>query len=68
MTIQTERSRAQYLCIHRISSFEKGNDVGFRVQGSGLAPGAAHFVILSGEKRRMLANGLSETGELRRRI
>ena len=35
MTIQTERGRAQYLCIHRISSFEKGNDVGFRVQGSG---------------------------------
>ena len=34
MTIQTERGRAQYLCIHRISSFEKGNDVGFRVQGS----------------------------------
>ena len=29
---------------------------------------AAHFVILSGEKRRMLANGLSETGELSRRI
>ena len=30
--------------------------------------GAAHFVILSGEKRRMLKNGLSETGELSRRI
>ena len=28
--------------------------------------GTAHFVILSGEKRRMLANGLSETGELSR--
>ena len=28
--------------------------------------GAVHFVILSGEKRRMLANGLSETGELSR--
>ena len=30
--------------------------------------GAAHFVILSGEKSRMLENGLSETGELSRRI
>ena len=30
--------------------------------------GAAHFVILSGEKRRMLENGLSKTGELSRRI
>ncbi len=30
--------------------------------------GAAHFVILSGEKRRMLKNGLSEIGELSRRI
>ena len=28
----------------------------------------AHFVILSGEKCRMLKNGLSETGELSRRI
>ena len=28
----------------------------FKVQGCG----AAHFVILSGEKRRMLENGLSE--------
>ena len=34
---------------------------GFRVQGSGFNGGsAAHFVILSGEKRRMLKNGLSE--------
>ena len=30
--------------------------------------GAAHFVILSGEKRRILKNGLSETGGLSRRI
>ena len=30
--------------------------------------GAAHFVILSGEKRRVLGNGLSEAGELSRRI
>ena len=30
--------------------------------------GAAYFVILSGEKRRMLKNGLSEIGELSRRI
>ena len=29
---------------------------------------AALFVILSGEKRRMLENGLSKTGELSRRI
>ena len=45
---------------------------GFRVQGSRFyrfnGNGAAHFVILSGEKRRMLKNGLSETGELSRRI
>ncbi len=37
--------------------------VGFRVQGSGFRVqgcGAAHFVILSGEKRRVLKNGLSE--------
>ena len=37
---------------------------GFRVQGSRFkgfkGGGAAHFVILSGEKRRMLKNGLSE--------
>ena len=37
---------------------------GFRVQGSGFSGfnggSAAHFVILSGEKRRMLKNGLSE--------
>jgi hypothetical protein len=42
-----------------------------RVQGSGLKVqgcGAAHFVILSGGKRRMLKNGLSETVELSRRI
>ena len=36
----------------------------FRVQGSGFkgfrGGGAAHFVILSGEKRRVLKNGLSE--------
>ena len=32
----------------------------FRVQGSGFRGGAAHFVILSGEKHRMLKNGLSE--------
>ena len=38
--------------------------MGSRVQGCG----AAHFVILSGEKRRMLKNGLSEIGELSRRI
>ena len=30
--------------------------------------GASHFVILSGEKRRVLGNGLSEAGELSRRI
>ena len=30
--------------------------------------GAVHFVILSGEKRRVLNNGLSEIGELSRRI
>ena len=44
---------------------------GFKVQGSGFKVqgcGAAHFVILSGGKRRMLKNGLSETGELSRRI
>ncbi len=54
---------------------------GFRVQGSGFSGfkgfkgfngfnggGAVHFVILSGEKRRMLKNGLSEIGELSRRI
>ena len=41
----------------------------FMVQGSGFkGGGVAHFVILSGEKRRMLKNGLSETGELSRRI
>ena len=40
---------------------------GFRVQGSGFngfngfnGGSTAHFVILSGEKRRMLKNGLSE--------
>ena len=36
----------------------------FRVQGSGFngfnRGSAVHFVILSGEKRRMLKNGLSE--------
>ena len=33
----------------------------FRVQGSGFrGGGAAHFVILSGEKGRVLKNGLSE--------
>ena len=32
----------------------------FRVQGSGFRGGAAHFVILSGEKGRVLKNGLSE--------
>ena len=37
----------------------------FRVQGSGfkvqkVQRGAAHFVILSGEKRRVFQNGLSE--------
>ena len=33
----------------------------FRVQGSkGSEGGAAHFVILSGEKRRVFKNGLSE--------
>ena len=30
--------------------------------------GAAHFVILSREKRRMLKNSLSKIGELSRRI
>ena len=30
------------------------------VPGSGFRGGAAHFVILSGEKHRMLKNGLSE--------
>ena len=36
--------------------------MGDKVRGSGLAHGggAAHFVILSGEKRRMLKKGLSE--------
>ena len=38
-----------------------------RVQ-RGQRGGAAYFVILSGEKRRMLKNGLSEIGELSRRI
>ena len=33
---------------------------GFGVQGSGFRGGAAHFVILSGEKHRMLKNALSE--------
>ncbi len=44
----------------------KRHDV-FFIQGSGFSgfngfdgAGAAHFVILSGEKRRMLKNGLSE--------
>ena len=36
----------------------------FKVQGSGFkgvrGGGAAHFVILSGEKRRVFKNGLSE--------
>ena len=42
----------------------RGNEVkgsGLTVQGSGFkGGGAAHFVILSGEKRRVLKNGLSE--------
>ena len=42
----------------------RGNEVkgsGFTVQDSGFkGGGAAHFVILSGEKRRVLKNGLSE--------
>ena len=35
---------------------------GFRVQGSrgSKGGGTTHFVILSGEKRRVLKNGLSE--------
>ena len=37
-------------------------------EGSEGSEGAAHFVILSGEKRRMLKNGLSDIGELSRRI
>ena len=32
----------------------------FKVQGSRFKGGAAHFVILSGEKGRVLKNGLSE--------
>ena len=36
--------------------------------GSEGSAGAAHFVILSGKKRRMLKNGLSDIGELSRRI
>ena len=36
----------------------------FKVQGSGFRGEAAHFVILSGE----IKNGLSEIGELSRRI
>ena len=34
----------------------------------GFSGGAPHFVILSGEKRPMLKNGLSKTGELSRKI
>ena len=36
--------------------------------GSEGSAGAAHFVILSGEKRRILENGLSEIWKLSRRI
>ena len=42
----------------------EGKGSGFKVQGSRFRGEAAHFVILSGE----IKNGLSEIGELSRRI
>ena len=47
-----------FICFHLVQGS------GFMVQGSRFkgfkGGGVAHFVILSGEKRRMLKNGLSE--------
>ena len=50
--------------------YERGvvGSTGSAGSGGGSGGGAAYFVILSGEKRRMLKNGLSEIGELSRRI
>ncbi len=45
------RATLDYVC-------ERGGAGSTGSEGS--AGGAAHFVILSGEKRRMLKNGLSE--------
>ena len=52
----------------KIPSESLRRDFVLRGKGSGFRGEAAHFVILSGEKCRMLKNSLSEIGELSRRI